>query len=268
MSEKTTTTPTMGEIFSAGLIKDNPTLRQLLGLCPTLAVTTAVTNGIGMGLATTFVLVCSEIVVSLLRRHIPSTVRIPSFIVIIASFVTLTMMLVGAYLPALDEALGIYLPLIVVNCIVLGRAEAFASKNPPLASAADGLAMGCGFTLALVAMSAVRELLGAGTLLGVQVMPDFFEPLVIMVSPTGGFAVLGCLVAAVAAIEQRKNRDANTVTHSAATLCEACPLNCGLSDPQHLDCAIEDDYIAAQLSKRAAEKRALAASDTKEGDNR
>ena len=154
--------PSALSVFSKGLLIENPTLRQMLGLCPTLAVTTAVTNGIGMGVATTFVLVCSGIVVSLLRNIIPTTMRLPAFITVIAGFVTIVMMVVEAYLPDLNQALGIYLPLIVVNCIVLGRAEVFASKHPVKDAALDGLGMGAGFTLTLVLMSAIRELLGAG----------------------------------------------------------------------------------------------------------
>lgn len=179
-------TPALSGVFSQGILKDNPVLRQMLGLCSTLAITTAVTNGIGMGAATTFVLVCSGVVVSLLRRVIPTTVRLPAYITIVASFVTLVQMLVRAHAPALDESLGIYLPLIVVNCIVLGRAEAFASKGTPVRAAADGLGMGVGYTLALVLVSAIRELLGAGTLLGVRLLPPTVEPLLIMVTPAGG----------------------------------------------------------------------------------
>lgn len=238
------------EIISRGLLKENPALRQMLGLCPTLAVTTAVFNGLGMGLATTFVLVCSEVAVSLLRRVIPSSVRIPAFITIIASFVTLTMMLVAAYLPALDEALGIYLPLIVVNCIVLGRAEMFASKHGPAQAALDGLGMGMGFTIALVLMSAVRELLGAGTLMGFAVLPSFVEPMLIMVTPTGGFAVLGALIALSLWFEQRRSPAAVPKSGPSETLCAACPLHCGLNDPSHLDCAIEDEHIAAHLKAK------------------
>ena len=165
MAEKTTVAsePTLVQTFSKGLLEENPSLRQMLGLCPTLAVTTAVTNGLGMGMATTFVLVCSGIVVSLLRKLIPSSVRIPAFITIIASFVTPVMMLVKAYLPALDEALGIYLPLIVVNCIVLGRAEAFANKHGVVESACDGLGVGLGFTCSLTVLGLVREILGSGS---------------------------------------------------------------------------------------------------------
>ena len=153
--------PSALSVFNKGLLIENPTLRQMLGLCPTLAVTTAVTNGIGMGVATTFVLVCSGIVVSLLRNIIPTTMRLPAFITVIAGFVTIVMMVVEAYLPDLTQALDIYLPLIVVNCIVLGRAEVFASKHPVKDAALDGLGMGVGFTITLILMSAIRELLGA-----------------------------------------------------------------------------------------------------------
>ena len=151
--------------FWYGIFKNNPTFRLVLGLCPTLAVTTSLENALGMGLAATFVLVCSNVLVSALRKVIPSKVRIPAYIVVIASFVTIVQMLVKAFTPELDEQLGVFLPLIVVNCIILGRAEAFAGKNPVLASAVDGLGMGIGFTAALFCMGTVREILGAGTFL-------------------------------------------------------------------------------------------------------
>ena len=238
MANQTAVRETPWQIFSKGLLTENPALRQMLGLCPTLAVTTAVTNGLGMGLATTFVLVCSGVVVSLLRKVIPNSVRIPAFITIIASFVTLVMMIVEAYLPALNDALGIYLPLIVVNCIVLGRAEMFASKNGPGASALDGLGMGVGFTISLTLMSAVRELLGAGTLLGIQVVPDFIEPMVIMVTPPGGFAVLGVLIAASVWLEQsRARKEGRPVEAAPETPCDGCAIACGLGDPTDPDCA-------------------------------
>ena len=244
MAAKTNEAQSMGYVFSRGLLAENPSLRQMLGLCPTLAVTTAVTNGIGMGLATTFVLVCSGVVVSLLRKVIPSSVRIPAFITVIASFVTLVMMIVKAYLPALDDALGIYLPLIVVNCIVLGRAEMFASKHGPGASAIDGLGMGLGFTISLVCMSAVRELLGAGTLLGFQVMPSFIEPMIIMVTPAGGFAVLGLLIAASVWLEQSRQRKAGLpVTPAPEASCAACPIDCGLGDPTDEACARASEMV-------------------------
>ncbi len=232
------------DILMRGLLHENPAMRMMLGLCPMLAVSTSVTNGLGMGLATTFVLICSEVVVSLLRKVIPSSVRIPAFITIVASFVTLVMMLTKAYVPALDKALGIYLPLIVVNCIVLGRAEQYASKNGPGHAALDGLAMGLGFTVALILMSAVRELLGAGTLLGFQILPPFVEPMLIMVMPAGGFAVLGLLIATSVWTERRLKRNRESLisdhpTHS-QTLCAACPLDCGIGDPDHEDCVNED----------------------------
>lgn len=255
-SAVTPTEPSLRQTFSKGLLKENPALRQMLGLCPTLAVTTAVFNGLGMGAATTFVLVCSGVVVSLLRNFIPSTVRIPAFITIIASFVTLVMMLVKAYLPALDDALGIYLPLIVVNCIVLGRAEMFASKHGPVQAALDGLGMGMGFTISLVLMSAIRELLGAGTLFGVQVMPSFVEPMLIMVTPAGGFAVLGVLIAASTWLEQRKHRvEGTTIPGPTESLCAACPLDCGIGDPTYEDCAKVQLYEHLEKAMVDAELR-------------
>ena len=260
MAEKTVASngPTLAQTFSKGLLEENPALRQMLGLCPTLAVTTAVTNGLGMGMATTFVLVCSEVVVSLLRKVIPSTVRIPAFITIIASFVTLVMMLVKAYLPALDDALGIYLPLIVVNCIVLGRAEMFASKHGPIEAAADGLGMGVGFTISLTLMSAIRELLGAGTLLGVRMLPPFVEPMIIMVMPAGGFAVLGLLIAASVWIEEHprhKTRYVRKKVGPSPSLCAACPINCGIGDPTDEACAKDEFVEMLEAAMSAAEQK-------------
>ena len=179
------------KIFMNGIIDENPTFRMVLGTCPTLAITTAVSNGIGMGLATTFVLVFSNLVISLLRKAIPDEIRIPAFIVVIATFVTIVQLIIKAFLPALDAALGIFIPLIVVNCIIFGRAEAFAFKNKPLASAVDGLGMGLGFTCAITMICAVRELFGAGTLLGIQVMPAAYLPMDLLVKPAGGFIVFG-----------------------------------------------------------------------------
>ena len=183
------------KIFMNGIIDENPTLRMVLGTCPTLAITTAVSNGIGMGLATTAVLVCSNLFISLLRKVIPDEIRIPAFIVVIATFVTIVQLVIKAFLPALDAALGMFIPLIVVNCIIFGRAEAFACKNKPLAAVADGLGMGLGFTCAITLICAVRELLGAGTLLGMQVMPAGYMPMDLLVKPAGGFIVLGLMMA-------------------------------------------------------------------------
>jgi len=185
------------KIFMNGIIDENPTFRMVLGMCPTLAITTAVSNGIGMGLATTVVLVCSNLFISLLRKAIPDEIRIPAFIVVIATFVTIVQLVIKAFLPALDAALGMFIPLIVVNCIIFGRAEAFACKNKPLASIADGLGMGLGFTCAITLICAVRELLGAGTLLGMQVMPAGYMPMDLLVKPAGGFIVLGLMMALV-----------------------------------------------------------------------
>ena len=182
-------------IFMNGIIDENPTFRMVLGMCPTLAITTAVSNGIGMGLAVTFVLVFSNLVISLLRKAIPDQIRIPAFIVVIASFVTIVQLVVKAFIPALDAALGVFIPLIVVNCIIFGRAEAFAFKNKPIPAIVDGLGMGIGFTIAITMICAVRELFGVGTLLGVQVMPAGYMPMDLLVKPAGGFIVLGLMLA-------------------------------------------------------------------------
>lgn len=206
------------KIITNGLIKENPALRLVLGTCPTLAVTTLAMNGLGMGAAATFVLICSNIVISALRKVIPGKVRLPAYITIIATFVTILQMLVKAFVPALDASLGIFLPLIVVNCIILGRAEMFASKNGIFASALDGVGMGLGFTLTLVLMGSIRELLGAGTLFGVQLMPDFVDPMAVFIMPAGGFFVFGVLMALVIFIETKTN---NRVKRSIG--CENCP---------------------------------------------
>lgn len=185
------------EIVFNGIIKENPVLTLLLGLCPALAVTTSAVNGLGMGLSAMFVLICSNVVVSSLKTIIPDRVRIPSYIVVIASFVTILGLLLKAYLPELDKALGLYIPLIVVNCIILGRAEMFASKRSVGDSALDGLGMGLGFTMALLLIGAIRELLGGGTLFGVELTSQWIEPMSIFMLAPGGFFVLGCLVALI-----------------------------------------------------------------------
>lgn len=178
-----------------GLITENPTFVQLIGMCPTLAVTTTTIDGLSMGLATTAVLIGSNLVISLLRKVIPDKIRIPAFVVIIAAFVSLIQMLMNAYLPALYASLGLYIPLIVVNCIILARAEAFASKNGPIRSIADGLGMGLGFTLGLTILATVRELLGAGSIFGFQVFGQAFKPAILMILPPGAFLALGSLIA-------------------------------------------------------------------------
>lgn len=181
--------------FINGLIKENPTFVLMLGMCPTLAVTSSVMNGLGMGLSTTVVLVMSNLIISLLRNVIPDKVRVPSFIVIVASFVTMVEFILEAYIQALYESLGIYIALIVVNCIILGRAEAYASKNGPVKSILDGFGMGFGFTLGLVSISIFRELFGSGTILGIQIMPSSYEPISIFVLAPGAFFVLSMLTA-------------------------------------------------------------------------
>lgn len=188
--------------FTKGIIKENPTLVTLLGMCPTLAVTTMASNGIGMGLATTFVLVCSNIVISLLKNIIPKAVRLPCFIVIIASFVTLIEFLLKGYIPALYDSLGLFLSLITVNCIILGRAEAFASKNNVLKSALDGLGMGLGFTLSLFVMGSIREIIGTGQWMGINLHRPITMTLFIM--PAGGFFTLGVIIALVNKFANRK----------------------------------------------------------------
>jgi len=194
------------DVLKNGLIKENPTFVQLLGMCPTLATTTSVSNGVGMGLAATAVLIASNAVISLCRKFIPEKIRIASYIVIIAGFVTMVEMLLKAFLPSLSASLGIFIPLIVVNCIILARAEAFASKNSVWHSALDGLGMGLGFTAALTVISSVREILGAGTWLGFSVMPSGYEPVLLAILPAGGFIVLGFLMGIVKLISSRKER--------------------------------------------------------------
>ncbi|MBQ2824034.1 MAG: electron transport complex subunit E [Oscillospiraceae bacterium] len=188
--------------LTKGIIKENPTLVTLLGMCPTLAVTTMASNGIGMGLATTFVLVCSNIVISLLKNVIPKAVRLPCFIVVIASFVTLIEFLMKGYLPALYDSLGLFLSLITVNCIILGRAEAFASKNGVFKSALDGVGMGLGFTLALFVMGSIREILGAGQWMGMDL--NLPSTMTLFIMPAGGFFTLGVVIAMVNKIANKK----------------------------------------------------------------
>ncbi len=182
--------------FKNGLIKENPTFRLVLGTCPTLALTTAVFNGIGMGIAAAAVLIGSNLIISLIKKIVPNEIRIPIYIVVIATFTTIVQMLVKAFSPALDKSLGIYIPLIVVNCIIIARAEAFAAKSPVLNSVMDGVGMGIGFTAALIILSSVREILGAGTFLGMPLFGAGFEPALIMILPPGGFMVYGLSIAA------------------------------------------------------------------------
>lgn len=194
--EETTMNNNLIKVFLNGLIKENPTFVLLLGMCPTLGTTSSALNGMSMGLATMFVLICSNAAISALKNLIPDMVRIPCFIVVIATFVTVVQMAMEAYVPALYASLGLFIPLIVVNCIVLGRAEAFAAKNSVISSAFDGLGIGLGFTLGLTCLGAVRELLGTGKLFGLTLMPDSYGSLVFVLAP-GGFIALGYLIAIV-----------------------------------------------------------------------
>ena len=205
-------------ILTNGILKENPVLRLVLGTCPTLAVTTAAFNGVGMGLAATFVLVCSNIAISSLRKVIPDKVRLPAYITVIAAFVTIVQMLVQAFAQDLYSALGVYLPLIVVNCIILGRAEMFASKHGVVDSAFDGLGMGLGFTLTLTVMSTIRELLGSGTWYGFKVIPESIDRFTFMTTPAGGFFTFGLLMALVVFVENKLGE-----SKKRSIGCEGCP---------------------------------------------
>jgi len=204
-------------ILTAGLIKENPVLVLLLGTCPTLAVTTMAINGLGMGMAAMVVLVCSNIVISLLKNIIPDKVRIPCYIVIIAGFVTIVQLVVKAYFPAIDKALGIFLPLIVVNCIILGRAEMFANKNSVVDSALDGVGMGLGFTFALLVMGGIRELIGSGSIFGIVITANVIDPMIIFLLAPGGFFVFGLVIALVNRVTSGKAVKRKTMG------CEGCP---------------------------------------------
>lgn len=204
-----------------GLIKENPTLVLILGMCPTLAVTTSAINGLGMGLTTTVVLILSNMLISMLRKIIPDGVRIPAFIVVIASFVTVVQLLLEGYLPSLYESLGLYIPLIVVNCIILGRAEAYASKNNVFLSIFDGLGMGLGFTFSLTMIGIIREILGAGSVFGIRILPQSYEPLTIFILAPGAFFVLATLIAIMNKINLSKGRSTGK-GGNCDSLCENC----------------------------------------------
>lgn len=215
--------PSKLHVLTNGILNENPVLRLVLGTCPTLAVTSMASNGIGMGLAATFVLLCSNVVISALRNIIPNQVRIPCFITVIAGFVSIVQMVVKAFVPSLDSALGVYLPLIVVNCIILGRAEAFASKNGVVDSALDGIGMGIGFTITLTIMGSIREILGSGTWMSgldgllpflpegfaIRVIPESIDPFTIMTSAPGGFFVFGIMMAAATWLTSRPKKGAS-----------------------------------------------------------
>ena len=205
-----------------GLVKENPTFVLMLGMCPTLAVTTSAINGIGMGLSTTAVLVMSNMLISMLRKIIPDSVRMPAFIVVVASFVTIVDFLLVGFVPSLYDSLGLYIPLIVVNCIILGRAESYASKNPVLPSIFDGLGMGLGFTVGLTCIGIVRELIGSGMAFGVQVLPDSYVPITIFILAPGAFFVLACLVALQNKVKRNLAKKGKKVPETAG-----CAAGCG-----------------------------------------
>lgn len=239
-----------------GIVKENPTLVLMLGMCPTLAVTTSAINGLGMGLTTTVVLALSNMIISLLRKIIPDRVRIPAFIVIIASFVTIVELLLEGFIPALYSALGLYIPLIVVNCIILGRAESYAYKNPVIPSFFDGLGMGLGFTMSLTVIGLLRELIGAGEIFGFHVMPSGYEPVRIFVMAPGAFFVLACLVAIQNKIKiegEKKGKDMSKVGSGCSHDCMACG-EAGCSSRKFYD---------DTASVKAAEKESVDTEDQK-----
>ena len=211
-----------------GIIKENPTFVMMLGMCPTLAVTTSAKNGIGMGLATMVILTASNLMISLLRKIIPDGVRMPAYIVVVASFVTIVEFLMEGFIPALYSALGIYIPLIVVNCIILGRAEAYAGKHGPIPSLFDGIGMGLGFTVGLTLIGMFRELIGAGTIFGVQVMPFFYQPITIFILAPGAFLVLSLLTAAQNRVKRKmQEKGKETKIGSGCTgECASCASSC------------------------------------------
>ena len=220
------------KILKDGVITENPTLVQCIGLCPTLAVTTSATNGVGMGIAATAVLVGSNVAISAIRKFVPDEIRIPIFIVVIAGFVTVIQLLISGFAPDLDKSLGLFIPLIVVNCIILARAEAFAFKNGVVASFFDGIGMGLGFTIALVAMGAVRELLGNGTVFDIVVTPAGFQPALLVILAPGGFITLGLAMALFRAYQAHlaeKRGEKRDESKSADNACGGCPMGkiCG-----------------------------------------
>ncbi|MBR6407116.1 MAG: electron transport complex subunit E [Clostridia bacterium] len=229
------------QTFTKGIVKENPVLRLVLGTCPTLAVTTMASNAIGMGAAATLVLLCSNIAISALRKVIPDKVRIPAYITIIAGFVTMVQMLVKAFAPAINDSLGIFLPLIVVNCIILGRAEMFASKNSVVPSIFDALGMGVGFTATLLCMGTIREILGNGTWFGLPITQGVIPPMLIMILPPGGFFVFGILMA----LANKLSGDGK----KAELGCAGCPMaaSCG----------------SANLGECSSEKKAQTEEETK-----
>lgn len=219
-----------GERLYNGIVKENPTFVMMLGMCPTLAVTTSAINGLGMGLTTMVILALSNMMISMLRKVIPDDVRVPAFIVIVASFVTIVQFLLQAYIPSLNDSLGLYIPLIVVNCIILGRAEAYASKNPVIPSLFDGIGMGLGFTVGLTSIGIVRELLGAGEIFGAHILPASYEPISIFVMAPGAFFVLAFLTGVQNKVKlnmAKKGKDVSKIQSGCNADCASCAAKCG-----------------------------------------
>lgn len=216
--------------FKNGIIDENPTFRLVLGTCPTLAITTSAINGIGMGLSTTAVLIGSNVVISLLRKFIPAKVRMPAFVTVIAGFVTIVQLLLKAYVPALDKSLGIFIPLIVVNCIIMARAESFASKQPVLDSAVDGLGMGIGFTIAITLIGSIREVLGNGSIFGMPLFGAEASPALAIILPPGGFLIFGLAIGLVNLITNRQTLSSGCGGQGVG--CEGCGMNCSLETAQ------------------------------------
>lgn len=219
----------VGERLYNGIVKENPTFILMLGMCPTLAVTTSAMNGLGMGLTTMVILALSNLMISMLRKVIPDGVRMPAFIVVVASFVTIVQFLLEAYIPSLNKSLGLYIPLIVVNCIILGRAEAYASKNPVIPSLFDGIGMGLGFTVGLVAIGIVRELIGSGKIFGMAVLPASYEPVSIFVMAPGAFFVLAILTGIQNKVKinmAKKGKDVSKIQSGCNADCASCAARC------------------------------------------
>lgn len=249
-----------GERLYNGLLKENPTFVLMLGMCPTLAVTTSAKNGLGMGLTTAVVLALSNLIISLLRKVIPGKVRIPAFIVIIASFVTVVQLLLQAYLPGLNDALGVYIPLIVVNCIILGRAESYAYSNPPIPSLFDGIGMGLGFSFALTCIGAVREILGTGKVFDMQIMPNSYTPIGIFVLAPGAFFVLAALTAIQNYLKikgTQKGKDTSKIGSGCSHDC----MNCGKKG-----CA--DRFYDTKAESKSEEKKEEAVTKNKKEEKK
>ncbi len=219
-----------GERLYNGIVKENPTFVMMLGMCPTLAVTTSAVNGLGMGLTTMVILALSNMMISMLRKIIPDDVRVPAFIVVVASFVTIVQFLLQAYIPSLNASLGLYIPLIVVNCIILGRAEAYASKNPVMPSLFDGIGMGLGFTVGLTSIGIVRELIGSGKIFGAHILPASYEPISIFVMAPGAFFVLALLTGLQNKVKinlANKGKDVSKIQSGCNADCASCAAKCG-----------------------------------------